>query len=73
MLSVRFLSRHEIYKRFSSGDLISGLNRKVSVRSKDPQEDARNPREAEKKQGKEEKERDAFDKVRGMDSSAVSP
>lgn len=50
MLSVRFLprSRHEIYKRFSSGDLISELNQKVSVRSKDPQEDAGNPRERER-------------------------
>lgn len=63
MLSVQFLprSRHEIYKRFSSGDLISGLNRKVSVRSRDPREDAGNPREKEghggREEGKEERER----------------
>lgn len=46
ILSVRFLSpflllslsRHEIYKRFSLRDLISELNRKVSVRSKNPRE-----------------------------------
>ena len=32
------LSRHEIYKRFSPRDLISGLNRKVSIRSRDSRE-----------------------------------
>lgn len=51
------LSRHEIYKRFSLRDLISGLNRKVSVRSRDPREDIENLRR--KDAGKEsERERE---------------
>lgn len=65
ILSVRFLSpflllslsRHEIYKRFSLRDLISELNRKVSVRSKNPRERTQNLEEEQRKQS-EGKRRD---------------